>query len=61
MDDRKQKKNADKLIDEMETMDENDFDYLYNQLDADYQLYVDRAVREFADAAVGSEHWDSDD
>lgn len=45
----------------METMDENDFETLYNQLDADYQLNVDRAIREFADFAVGSEHWDSDE
>ncbi|MBM7094803.1 hypothetical protein JSY36_03450 [Bacillus sp. H-16] len=60
MDNNKQKKIANKLINDMETMDENEFENLYNQLDVDYQLYVDRAVREFADFAVGSEHWDSD-
>jgi uncharacterized NAD-dependent epimerase/dehydratase family protein len=45
----------------METMSEEEFDYLYNQLDVDYQMQVDDDVREFADNAVGDEHWDSDE
>lgn len=44
----------------VETMDEDEFDALYDQLDADHQAQVDVSVREFADNAVGDEHWDSD-
>lgn len=49
------------LVTGLETLDEGEFDDLYEQLDADHQSEVDRSVREFADNAVGSEHWDSDD
>jgi hypothetical protein len=39
---------------------EDEFDALYNQLDADHQMEVRHNIREFVDNAVGSEHWDSD-
>jgi hypothetical protein len=45
----------------MESLDENVFEELYEQLDLDHQLHVDETVRDFADGAVGSEHWDSDE
>lgn len=45
----------------LETLSEEEFDSLYEQLDAEHQMEVDQSVREFADNAVGSEHWDSDD
>jgi len=44
----------------VETLTEEEFDALYDQLDADHQMQVDASVREFADDAVGDEHWDSD-
>lgn len=44
----------------IETMDEAEFEELYNQLDADHQMQVNDDVRSFADNAVGDEHWDSD-
>ncbi|MDN3310633.1 hypothetical protein QWJ90_06795 [Microbacterium oryzae] len=49
------------LLTEMGSLDEDEFDELYEQLDAEHQAEVDQGVREFADNAVGSEHWDSDD
>lgn len=51
---------VDDLVTGLETLDEEEFDDLYEQLDADHQIEVDQSVREFADNAVGSEHWDSD-
>lgn len=57
----KQKRIVEKLIDNIEEMEEEEFEKLYDQLDVDYQIQVDKAIREFADAAVGSEHWDSDE
>ena len=44
----------------VETLSEEEFDHLYRQLDIDHQLQVNENVREFADNAVGDEHWDSD-
>lgn len=46
---------------DVETLTEEEFDEQYDQLDADHQSQVDQNVREFADNAVGSETWDSDD
>ena len=48
------------LIEGLETLSQEEFDGLYNQLDIDHQMEVDQSVREFADNAVGDEHWDSD-
>lgn len=44
----------------METLEAEEFDEFYDQLDRDHQREVDVAAREFADNAVGDEHWDSD-
>ncbi len=44
----------------IETLSEEEFEELYNQLDVDHQMEVDQDIREFADNAVGDEHWDSD-
>jgi hypothetical protein len=44
----------------MESLGEEEFDDLYDQLDAKHQMEVDQSVRDFADNAIGSEHWDSD-
>ena len=43
---------------------DEDYDELcekyYDQLDIEHQAQVDDNVREFADGAVGTSHWDSD-
>ena len=44
----------------VETLNDEEFDDLYNQLDVDHQMQVDDNLREFANNAVGDEHWDSD-
>lgn len=44
----------------IETMDDEEIDELYDQLDAEHRSQVDDSIREFADNAVGDEHWDSD-
>lgn len=44
----------------IETLSEEEFDDLYQQLDVDHKMDVDQDIREFADNAVGDEHWDSD-
>jgi ribosomal protein S13 len=44
----------------VETLTEEEFDDLFDQLDAEHQVEVRQNVREFADRAVGTEHWDSD-
>ena len=44
----------------VETLTEDEFDDLFDQLDAEHQMEVRQNIREFADNAVGSEHWDSD-
>ena len=41
-------------------LSEEEFEHLYGQLDTAHQIRVDGNVREFADNAVGDEHWDSD-
>ena len=45
----------------LEELDEEEFDRIYNQLNIYDQDEVDDAVREFADQAIGDEHWDSDE
>lgn len=56
----KQKEIVAKIMNEIEIMDEKEFEALYNQLDIDHQMFVDGAIRKFADFAVDSEHGDSD-
>lgn len=46
---------------EIETLTEEEFDDLYEQLDAEHQMEVRQNIREFADNAVGSPNWDSDE
>lgn len=48
------------LAEGMESLSEEEIDDLYNQLDVARQMEVDQSIREFADNAIGSEHWDSD-
>ncbi|WP_040207865.1 hypothetical protein [Neobacillus jeddahensis] len=52
-----------KLIDSLDELDvgENIDEDLYNQLDVWHKMQVDDAIREFADAAIGSDTWDSDE
>ena len=45
----------------METMSEEEQDDLYNQLDFDHQMKAYDDACEFANNAVGDEHWNSDD
>jgi hypothetical protein len=44
----------------LESLTEEEFDDLYDQLDSSHQTEVNQEIRTFADNAVGSEHWDSD-
>ena len=44
----------------LETMDYDENEALRDQLDADHKSQVDDSIREFADNAIGDEHWDSD-
>ena len=43
------------------TMDEEEYAEIYDQLDAEHQLQADQDMRDFANNAVGSDTWDSDD
>ena len=45
----------------VETYSEVEFEDRYNQLDTEHKAQVNADVREFADNAVGDEHWDSDE
>ncbi len=45
----------------IETFTEEEFEERYNQLDNLHKAQVNADVREFADNAVGDEHWDSDE
>jgi hypothetical protein len=49
------------LINNMETMDFEEFEKLFNQLDDKHKAEVDQSIRNFANNAIGDEHWDSDD
>jgi hypothetical protein len=49
-----QKQIVEDLIVGMETMEEEEFDGLYNQLDAGYQIKVDEATEKFACGACGN-------
>lgn len=49
------------LITSLETMDEDEFDEKFEQLDDYDQMVVQDAIRDFADNAIGDEHWDSDE
>lgn len=55
----------DQIVNELctgiESLEESEFDRLYDQLDIYHKGEVDDAVRRFADNAVGDTHWDSDD
>jgi len=45
----------------IETMSDDEFEALYNELDIEYQLQVDQDVREFGNNAVGDEHYNPDE
>jgi len=45
---------------DVETLSEEEFDDRYSKLDVDHQMQVDENLHEFANGAVGDEHWDSD-
>lgn len=45
----------------LESLSEEEFDELYEQLDAEHQIERNDSVREFADNAIGSTTWDSDE
>ena len=49
-----------RLIVEIEMMDSDEWAQLREQLDAKHRAQVDDEAREWADDAVGDEHWDSD-
>jgi hypothetical protein len=44
-----------------EYVDEDEFQELYDQLDDDHKLQAENRLEDFANNAVGDEHWDSDD
>lgn len=49
------------LMNSLEELDDDEFDKIYNKLNIQDQEEVDDAIRQFADDAIGDEHWDSDD
>ena len=55
------RKDKNYLINNLEELDEEEFDQIYNKLDVYDRYEVDDAIREFADQAIGDEHWDSDE
>jgi hypothetical protein len=59
------KSDQDQIVQELaegvETLPQEEFDDLYEQLDAEHQMEVRENIREFADNAVGSPNWDSDE
>ncbi|GMR70826.1 MULTISPECIES: hypothetical protein [Lactobacillales] len=55
------RKDKNYLINNLEELDEEEFDKIYNKLDVYDRDEVDDAIREFADQAIGDEHWDSDE
>ena len=50
-----------RLINEIETMDPDEWEEKYNELDWEHQMKVDDARERFANRAIGDDHWDSDD
>lgn len=46
---------------EKESLTEEEFDDLYQQLDGEHKATVMDDLREFAANAIGDEHWDSDE
>lgn len=44
----------------METLEEEEFNELFEQLDDHHKMKVRDSMREFADDAIGTSHWDSD-
>lgn len=51
----------DELIEGIETMDTDEFEEKFSQLDDEDKWDVEESIRNFADNAIGDEHWDSDD
>ena len=45
----------------IETLAEEEFDELYEQLDDAHRWEVDQACRDFTDTAIGDTHWRSDE
>lgn len=45
----------------VETLPQEEFDDLYQQLDVDHQIEADQNLRNFADTAVGDPNWDADE
>lgn len=52
---------TDEITANLETMDSDEFESKYQELDVDHQIVVDEAIRRFANAAVGVDYWDSDE
>jgi hypothetical protein len=52
----------DRLVDSFHdgTLESDEYDALYEQLDIDHKIEVGDAAREFAADAVGDDHWQSD-
>jgi hypothetical protein len=49
------------VVDLDPNMDEEEYAEIYDQLDAEHQLQADQDMRNFANNAIGSDTWDSDD
>lgn len=54
-------RDKDYLIENIGELEEEEFDLIYEELDEDEQMEVYEAIRDFADHAVGDEHWRNDD
>lgn len=51
----------DTLIENIGSMDSDEFEEKFNQLDDEDKWEVEESIREFANNAIGNEHWDSDE
>lgn len=49
------------LLADIENIDTDELDEVYENLDPEHQEEVGAAIREFADNAIGSTNWDSDE
>ena len=57
----KQDEIVDDLVVGMDTLEEEEHEELYEQLDREHKGQVDEAARRYAANAIGDEHWDSDE
>lgn len=50
-----------KLVNEVEELEDDEFEKMYSQLSVDGKNEIDDFLRDFADNAIGDPNWDSDE